>query len=191
MRNSKIRVLLIGANLWYIGEGMLGPLLGLYTERIGGDILDLTWAWAIYLCVTGVCMFAIGGLADRYHATERLMVAGYALNAICTFAYLLISSPWHLLLVQAGLGLASALATPTWDALYSAYAPRQQAGRLWGLAHGQEHLITGGAILAGGYLVYLGSFTLLFLVMGVIQTIAAVYQATILSVPGHRSLGET
>ena len=38
------------------------------------------------------------------------------------------------------------------------------------------------AILIGGYVVYLGSFTLLFSVMGMIQLIAAVYQAQILRV---------
>ncbi len=28
-----IRILLIGSNLWYIGEGMFGPLIGIYSER--------------------------------------------------------------------------------------------------------------------------------------------------------------
>jgi MFS family permease len=182
MRQKQIRILLIGANLWYIGEGMFGPLLSVYTERIGGNILDLTGAWSVYLVVTGLCMLAVGAGADRWRAQERLMVAGYALNALCTFAYLLVAAPWQLLLVQAGLGLANALATPTWDALYSAHMPPKRAGIVWGVAHGLEYLITGVAILIGGYVVYLGSFMLLFMIMGVIQLIAAVYQAQILRV---------
>jgi MFS family permease len=110
------------------------------------------------------------------------MVAGYALNALCTFAYLLVAAPWQLLLVQAGLGLANALATPTWDALYSSHTPPKRAGIVWGVAHGLEFLITGIAVLIGGYVVYLGSFTLLFVIMGAIQVVAAVYQAQILRV---------
>lgn len=51
--NSKIKALLYSSNIWYLGEGMLGPLLAIYTERIGGDIFDISWAWAIYLVVTG------------------------------------------------------------------------------------------------------------------------------------------
>ena len=45
-----------------------------------------------------------------------------------------------------------------------------------------EYLITGVAVLIGGYVVYLGSFTLLFVIMGVIPLIAAIYQAQILRV---------
>lgn len=150
MQYKQIRILLIGANLWYIGEGMFGPLLSVYTQRIGGDILDLTGAWSIYLLVTGLCM--------------------------------LVAAPWQLLLVQAGLGLANALATPTWDALYSSHTPPKRAGIVWGVAHGLEYLITGVAVLIGGYVVYLGSWTLLFVIMGVIQLVAAIYQAQILRV---------
>jgi MFS family permease len=174
---------LLGANLWYIGEGLLGPLLSIYTQQIGGDLLDLTWAWSAYLIVTGLCMFGVGAGADRLGKAEHLMVAGYALNALCTFAYLLVSSPAQLLLVQIGLGVANALATPTWDALYSRNAPAQRSGLLWGAAHGQEYLITGIALLVGGYLVYLTSFKVLFVVMGCIQVIATAFQALILRVP--------
>jgi MFS family permease len=179
-RHSELRVLLIGANLWYIGEGMFGPLLSVYTQQIGGDILDLTGAWSIYLVVTGLCMLVVGATADRFRMPERLMVAGYALNALCTFAYLLVGAPWQLLLVQAGLGLANALATPTWDALFSMHTPPKRAGIVWGVAHGMEYLITGVAVLIGGAVVYFGSFTLLFAAMGIIQLVAAIYQAQIL-----------
>ena len=182
MQYKQIRILLIGANLWYIGEGMFGPLFSVYAQRIGGDILDLTGAWSVYLFVTGVCMLVVGAGADRWRMPERLMVAGYALNALCTFAYLLVVAPWQLLLVQAGLGLASALATPTWNSLYSLYTPPARSGTVWGVAHGMQYLITGLAVLIGGAIIYWGSWTLLFVIMGMIQVIAAVYQAQILQV---------
>lgn len=178
-----IRILLIGSNLWYIGEGMFGPLIGIYSERIGGNVLDLTWAWAIYLFISGVCTVGIGAISDRWIPPGHLMVAGYALNALCTFAYLLVQTPMHLLLVQASLGIASALANPTWNVLYAAYTPPHRAGHLWGAAHGQTYLITGLAIMLGGYIVHLGSFTLLFVIMGIIQVIATIYQAQILREP--------
>ncbi len=183
MNHRPIRILLVGSNLWYIGEGMFGPLLSVCSERIGGNLLDLRWAWSMYLFVTGLCTLGIGALTDRWRSPERLMVAGYVLNALCTFAYLLVATPMHLLLVQASLGVASALASPTWNVLYAAYTPPQQAGTLWGAAQGQSYLITGIAILLGGYIVYLGSFTLLFAVMGVTKVAAAIYQSQILREP--------
>lgn len=55
--NKLSRILLLGANIWYFGEGMLGPLLAIFTEKVGGDIMDITWAWAVFLIVTGVLLY--------------------------------------------------------------------------------------------------------------------------------------
>lgn len=178
--NRNIRVLLFGANIWYFGEGMLGPLFAVFTERVGGDILDISFAWATYLITSGFLYIIIGRLTDIYDNKERIMVAGYALNALCTFGYLLVSSPWQLFIVQSGLGVASALATPTWDALYAKHEDRKNSGFQWGLADGFAEMITGFGLIVGGLVVNYFSFTALFVTMGIIQTIATLYQARIL-----------
>ncbi len=87
---------MIGSLLWYFGEGMLGPLFVLFTERIGGDILEIAGAYAIYLFMTGISMIFVGKLSDRIKK-EVLMIIGYSLNTMFTFAYLLVSTPYHLL----------------------------------------------------------------------------------------------
>ncbi len=182
------KILLRGASFWWLGEGLLGPLLAVFAGKIGGSLLDITWAWAIYLLVTGILEIFIGRISDKIgHA--RLMVVGYALNAIFTFGYLFIESTAGLFIVQAGLGVALALADPTWDALYAKYESPKKAGYIWGLSHGVEQLITGASILLGGLIVTYFSFNTLFIIMGTIQTIGTVYQAKILYV--HRRLRET
>lgn len=177
------KLLLIGSNIWYLGEGMLGPLFAVFAERVGGNVLDIAWAWSAYLVVTGAGMIVVGKLSDGQFSKKRLMVLGYALNAIFTFGYLLVSSPMQLLLVQTGLGLAAAFANPTWSALYAQFETRKAAGYEWGLASGQAAIVTGIAILIGGFIVTYYSFTALFVTMGVIQIIAALYQARILIRP--------
>lgn len=173
------RVLLAGASFWWFGEGLFGPLFAVFTERIGGNILDITWAWATYLLVTGVLVTYMGSLSDRFGKT-KLMVAGYFLNALFTWGYLLVSEPTHLFLVQIGLGVAAALATPTWDALYSEYTDRKHDGYLWGISDGLEQIVAGVSILIGGIIVVQFSFPALFIIMGTIQTLGAIYQAKIL-----------
>ena len=181
---SKQRLLLRSANLWSLGEGLLGPLFAVFAQRIGGNILDITWAWAIYLGLTGILTIISGRVSDRiweWCGRERLLVAGYALNALCTFGYVYVQKPVHLFLVQAGLGVALALSNPTWSALYARYSPGEsQAGYTWALVAGQQRLILAIAIILGGYIVNNFSFTALFLTMGTIQVIAAIYQAQIL-----------
>jgi len=177
--NRKIAVLLYGANLWFLGEGMFGPLLALFTEQVGGSILDITEAWATYLIVTGFLTILVGRISDS-KGKEELMVAGYALNALFTFCYLFVKTPNQLLLVQAGLGVAAALAGPTWNALYAKHEDRKRAGFTWGLAGGEFQITTGIAIIIGGIIVSKYSFSTLFIVMGCIQVIATLYQAQIL-----------
>lgn len=159
---------------------MFGPLFAVFAQRIGGSLLDIVWAWSAYLIVTGILTILIGRFSDRGLSKEKLMVAGYALNAVFTFGYLFVSSPLQLLMVQIGLGVAVALAYPTWEALYAKYEDKRNAGYEWGLASGEYRLVTGVAIVMGGLIVTYASFQALFLVMGVIQVVAALYQAQIL-----------
>ena len=178
--NRNLRLLLYSSNLWYLGEGMLGPLFAIFAGKIGGDILDITWAWATYLIVTGVLYIIVGKLTDGRKINAEVMVIGYILNTIFTFSYLFVSSPWHLVMVQAGLGVAAALSTPTWYALYAKYEDKKHDTYEWGLAGGEAEIITGIAVIIGGFIVTYFSFNLLFLTMGVIQIISTLYQMQIL-----------
>jgi hypothetical protein len=173
------KILLLGANIWYFGEGMLGPLFAVFAEKIGGDILDITWAWATYLIMTGVLYIVVGKLISGKKYKSKVMVAGYGLNALFTFGYLFVSSPVHLFLVQAGLGVAEAIGTPAWDALYAQHMDKEADTYAWGLASGQSQIVTGIAIVAGGLIAHYLSFNALFICMGSIQVIAAFIQAKI------------
>ncbi len=179
MINRAERTLLYGSSLWYLGEGMFGPLFAVFATKIGGNVLDISWAWGVYLIVTGIFSLIVGELSGRI-SDEKLMVAGYVLNAFFTFAYLLVSTPLQLLLVQAGSGIATALSAPTWAALYAKHEDRKRAGFFWAVADSDFRIVSGIAILAGGFLVNYFSFKILFMVMGVVQLLAAVVQARIL-----------
>ena len=184
MAHRKERILLWSSNLWSLGEGMLGPLFAVYAQRIGGNVLDITWAWAVYLGMTGILTIIVGRFSDhiwKWCGRERLLVAGYALNALCTFGYLFVQRPVDLFLVQAGLGVALALSNPTWSALYARYSPgEKEAGNTWGLVAGEQRVVSAMAIILGGYVVNHYSFEALFLIMGTVQVIATLYQMRIL-----------
>lgn len=188
--HRKAHILLWGSNLWNFADGMLGPLIAIFTARIGGSVLDISSAWSIYLIVTGVCVIAVGKISDTY-SKEKLMIAGYALTAAFTYGYLLVETPLHLFIVQAGLGLALALCNPTWFALYDKYSTTKDDGLLWGLSDGSSKIIVGIAILIGGYIVNILSFEILFLTMGTLQVLATIYQGQILFVARPRAQSQT
>ncbi len=180
MLNKKTRVLLYADLAWFFGEGMLGPLFAVFTERIGGDILNITSAWATYLIVMGLLMVVFGMVSDHKVAKRHLVFWGYVLNAILTFCYLFVNTPTQLLILQAGLGIAAAMATPTWNALYSEYEDKKKDGFTWGLADGLSQFLTGVAVLIGGFIVVYFSFTALFVMMGIIQIISVILLMPIL-----------
>lgn len=178
--NKYARTLLWGANIWYFGEGMLGPLLAVYTERIGGDLLDITWAWAIFLIATGVCYIIFGRLLNGSRNLPQIIVLGYVLNAILTFGYIFVETPQQLFIIQAALGVAEAICSPAWDTLYARNLDEQNDTYAWGLSTGQSQLITGVATLCGGFIVHYMSFATLFILMGIVQLLAALVQGRLL-----------
>lgn len=175
------RILLWGANIWFFGEGLLGPLFAVFTEKIGGDILDVSWAWSIFLVVTGVFYILFGKLIVAYNINHaKMLILGYGLNAVFTFGYLLVKTPEQLFLIQVGLGICEAIGSPLWDTLYAKSLHESHAAYAWGLAGGQSQIVTGIATLIGGFTVYYLSFNVLFIAMGTIQVIATIIQARLL-----------
>ncbi|HLD85225.1 MAG TPA: MFS transporter [archaeon] len=174
------KILLYSSNLWYLSAGMLGPLIAVFTEQVGGSLLDISWAWAIYLIFTGLFIIITGKISDKILGKEKLLILGYWLSAVFTFSYLLVNSTLDLFVVQAGFGIATALATPTWDALYAKYEDKKHDGYTWGLATGEATIINGIAVVIGGLIVTYFSFNYLFATMGIIMSIAAAYQTKII-----------
>lgn len=178
----RIPLLLLSSSLWYFSEGLLGPLFAVFSEQVGGDLLDITAAWAAYLIVSGIAYPVVGRLLNGTVWKFRMITVGYALNTVFTFAYLLVSDTFGLLLVQVGLGIAEALSTPSWDAYYASQLRDNDSTEdtfLWGIASGHTQFISGVAIAIGGLIANFVSFQALFVVMGVISLIATIVQARV------------
>jgi hypothetical protein len=43
-------------------QGYAQPTIRVFAQRIGGNILDITWAWSIYLGMTGILTIVAGRL---------------------------------------------------------------------------------------------------------------------------------
>ncbi|MEK7532238.1 MAG: MFS transporter [Patescibacteria group bacterium] len=181
--NKKIKILLWGSNLWNLGEGMLGPLFAVFAGRVGGSLLEMSWAWATYLIVTGVFTIIVSRFADKKIKKTHLLIFGNALNALFTFGYIFVDSPLQLFAVQVGLGFAAAFVIPAWNALYSEFENKKHDEFEWGLASGEAQILSGIAIVIGGFIVSYYSFTLLFIIMGTVKILATLSYARILKIP--------
>lgn len=181
MKLSRIhKILLISSSLWFFGEGLLGPLFAVFSEKIGGDILDITWAWAVYLILSGILYVFFGRILRKSSYKQHAMLFGYFLNAILTFCYLLVHHTYQLFLLQVGFAVAEAISTPIWDAMFASDLEQADDSLFWGIAGGHSHIITGIAVAIGGLITYYISFDVLFIVMGCIQLLSAFTQLQLL-----------
>ncbi|NBY24543.1 MAG: hypothetical protein EBQ65_02195 [Chitinophagaceae bacterium] len=92
-------------------------------------------------------------------------------------------NPFKLFLVQVGLGIAEAIGTPLWDSLYASSLTEEQDTYAWGLSTGQSQIVSGVAFGMGGLMTYYYSFNVLFVVMGLIQLLAAIVTLQLLKRP--------
>ena len=178
--NKTTKILLIASSLWYFGEGLLGPLFAIYAEKIGGDLLDITWAWAAYLMATGLFYVLVGKFINNSIYKKQVMIFGYALNDLLTFGYIFVHNTQQLFILQIGLGIAEALSAPIWDSLFASNLENNNNTFHWSIANGHTHFVSGVAIAIGGLIANFISFEALFITMGIIQTIATIIQAKIL-----------
>jgi MFS family permease len=174
MFNKKERTLLFANNLWYLSEGMLGPLFGIFCAKFHSSPLDISWVWALYLISVGIVVIGLGYVSDFIYK-EKLLIVGYALQTVFTFCYIFVSTKQQLALLQIGLGVSGGLSTTTWYVLYARCEDKTHEGLTWGIANGLASIYTGVALLCGGLIIANSSFEVLFFVMGIIQLLATIY----------------
>lgn len=179
MLNKTERTLLYASNLWYLSEGMLGPLFGVYCSRFGATPLDISTVWAVYLISVGTVIIVLGYLSD-FVEKEKLLFTGYLLQTILTFSYIFVSTKQQLLFLQIGLGISGGLSSTTWYVLYARSNNKEKEGFIWGIAGGLGSIYGGIALLCGGYIIVKTSFETLFFVMGLVQLMATIFVSKLL-----------
>ena len=160
----------------FLERDYFGPLFAVFSEKIGGDILDITWALSLYMVLTGLLYIVFGRMLRNSKKKEVALIIGYLLNTIFTFCYIFIHNSTQLLLLQIGLATAEALSTPIWDALFAKHLETSDDSLFWGIAGGHSQLVSGIALAIGGLVIYYFSFNLLFIIMGSIQALATIVQ---------------
>ena len=97
--------ILLFADMWAtLGLGMIGPIYAIFVQKIGGDLLDASWAYFAFMLTSGVVMYLIGHWEDRAKHKETLVTIGYVLATLGCLSYIFVNSQATLMVTLIFLG---------------------------------------------------------------------------------------
>lgn len=169
--SRQARLLLYISLLTTFAESMLVPMYAAFSEKVGGSILDAGIAYAVFSMATGLAVSLIGTRAWFQRHVRRFLILGFFGSALCDISYVFVRNRWQLFAVQVIAGLATGLIEPAWDSLFTDDIGQSSAKR-WSIWAGGTHLAAGAAAIVGGVIVAYFSFTVLFVTMSLIDTLA-------------------
>ena len=162
---SKLKKILLFSDAFYILSGaLMGPIYALYVEKIGGDLLDASTTFALFMLTAGAVVFALGLWEDKSKHKRKFVIFGYSLAVLGTFGYLFVNSVYSLFVVQIILGLAAALKAPAYDELFSKASAKHLAFS-WGEWEALDYFALGGGAIIGGVIASKFGFQTLLFVM--------------------------
>jgi len=173
--NTALRILLATNGLILVSGAMFGPIYALFVEKIGGDLLDASYAYAAFSVSAGTMAIISGKFADRIKEKELVVVFGYALMAIGFFSYIFVQSVWHLLIIQVLIGLGEAIYSPAFDAVYSQHIAKSSSGLQWSFWEAMNYFTMTVGALIGGYLTTYFGFNMMFVLMASLCLISSLY----------------
>jgi len=173
--NKAIRILLVTNGLILIAGAMLGPIYALFVEKIGGDLLNASYAFGVFALAAGITTFVSGRYSDRMKENELIVVLGYGIMGMGFFGYTLVNSIWSLLVIQIIIGLGEAIYVPAFDVLYSKHLDSHKSGREWGFWEAINYFAIAFGAVAGGVLVMKFGFNMIFIIMGALCLSGAIY----------------
>ncbi len=184
--NKIIRVLVLGDIMFFSAYGLINPIFAIFiTNQIAGaTIATVGFAATISLLVRAFLQMPIARYIDRHKGEKDdfiFMVAGSTLISIVPFAYFFVSTPLHLYLAQAVLGVGGALANPGWYAIFTRHIDKNKEGTEWTLENVGVGLAAAGTAAVGGVLAQRFGFHNLFLVVGILSLLGLIIQISLYS----------
>ena len=144
----------------------LVPIIALYAQSVGADLLQIGIIVGLFSAVHAPANLFFGRIADRFGRKLPLEV-GLLWDAVSLFLYSLAATPLLLALVRISHGVGSGLVGPSSMALVADNSPSERKGRamaLYGMSLALAVVI--GFAIAGPIVARLGYATLFYVLSG-------------------------
>lgn len=180
--NKVIKILISSDIALQSGWGLLAPVFAIFVlQRVAfGTSAEAAkiagFASLAYWLVKSFLQIPIAKYLDKNHGERDdfyFTVVGTFLAGLVPFAFIFVSSAWHIYGLQCVHALAMAMVVPSWAAIFTRHIDKGKEAFEWGarstfLGFGVG---LGGAV--GGLLAALFGFTLIFIIVGALTILSA------------------
>lgn len=173
--NRGLRILIIINTGMVFVIGLFAPFYAVFVQKIGGNIAFAGLSWAIFSIISGVLILLFSRWELRVKEQELLLGLGYLIRALVFLSYAFMTSLPQLIFTQVLWGMAAALGTPAFDALYQAHTTKENSIVQWGGWEGIAAIATGIAALVGGMLIQVFRYPTIFVGMAIISLMLGAY----------------
>jgi predicted MFS family arabinose efflux permease len=173
--NKSLRILIMVNTGMVFVLGLFAPFYAIFIQRIGGDIAFAGFSWAVFSILSGVLILFFAKWELRVKEQELLLGLGYLIRAFVFLSYAFMDNLSQLILTQVLWGVAAALGTPAFDAVYQAHTNKEDSIVQWGGWEGIAAIATGVAALVGGTLIQTFGYEAVFLGMSGLSLVLAIY----------------
>jgi predicted MFS family arabinose efflux permease len=173
--NQSLRILITVNTGMVFVIGMFAPFYAVFVQKLGGNIAYAGLSWAILLIVTGTLILLFTNLEVKVKEQELLLALGYILRGLVFVSYAFMGSLTQLLFTQVLWGVAAAIGTPAFDAVYQSHTSPSEAISQWGGWEGISSIATGIAALFGGVLIQSFGYNSIFIAMATISFLLGLY----------------
>ncbi len=167
--NKVVKTIVITDFFYNSAFSSFAPVFAIFiTNRIHGGTAGVAGlAVSVYWIVKSIFQLPIARFLDRTDGERDdywAMTAGYFLTGFIPLAYLYVSEPWHLYLVNAAYGFIMAWVVPAWYSIFTRHVDKWRISFEWSLESVfAVGLATAGASALGGYIVDHYGFDILFM----------------------------
>ncbi len=148
-------------------SGILVPIYAFYVQKIGGGLLETSWAVAAYSILYGIATILIHKHSWSRSYRMHFLWIGWLLWLFSIAIYLMISTVFILFVSQVLNALGDAMYEPVFDAEYAAQVAADPCVG-WAFFNGTISIFSGVAAFLGGFIAtQLGFDILLYCVVAV------------------------
>ncbi|MGB9959816.1 MAG: MFS transporter [Candidatus Bathyarchaeales archaeon] len=165
LKSSRALVLTLTlSTLYSLGVGLLGPIYPIFVvNRFSASVLDIGLLYALFCFVAAFFKIAAGRLADTY-GKERIFFVGVMMGALCSLAYVCVSSLSQLYIIEFFFGVSHALQRPSLLALMVDLSDKKRRGTVLGMFESIYDLTEAAAALLATIIASKIGFETLFLI---------------------------